>query len=128
MCGIVGYLGKKEAAPILLKGLKRLEYRGYDSAGIAVMNGKGIDLVKEVGKTLDFQPRAAVEHNMKSRLLKGLEVKPEDDYLDSRKVILFNNDVHVGLAAPKNSMTSYFYKNADADELLFVHKWSGTIK
>ena len=40
MCGIVGYVGPKEACPILMKGLKRLEYRGYDSAGIALINGK----------------------------------------------------------------------------------------
>ena len=40
MCGIVGYLGSKEAYPIILKGLKRLEYRGYDSSGIALINGK----------------------------------------------------------------------------------------
>ena len=39
MCGIIGYLGKKDPVPILLKGLKRLEYRGYDSAGIALLNG-----------------------------------------------------------------------------------------
>lgn len=50
MCGIVGYVGDKEVAPILLDGLQRLEYRGYDSAGVAVVNGKGIEVVKSVGK------------------------------------------------------------------------------
>lgn len=50
MCGIVGYVGDKEVAPILLDGLQRLEYRGYDSAGVAVVNGKGIEVVKAVGK------------------------------------------------------------------------------
>jgi glucosamine--fructose-6-phosphate aminotransferase (isomerizing) len=50
MCGIVGYIGKKDAAPILLEGLKKLEYRGYDSAGIAVQETQGIALVKKKGK------------------------------------------------------------------------------
>jgi len=84
--------------------------------------------VKEVGKTLDVAPRAAVTYNIKSRLLKGLEIKPQDDYLESRKTILFNADVHIALAAPRHSMKDYFYKNTDADELLFVHKGSGTLK
>ncbi|SDM53298.1 homogentisate 1,2-dioxygenase [Kriegella aquimaris] len=84
--------------------------------------------VKNVGKTLDIAPRAAVPHNIKSRLLKGFDIKPEDDYLESRKTVLFNNDVHIGLAAPRTSLTDYFYKNTDADELLFVHKGSGTLK
>ena len=50
MCGIVGYVGPEEAAPILLQGLKRLEYRGYDSAGIALLNGSGVQVVKRPGK------------------------------------------------------------------------------
>ena len=50
MCGIVAYLGDKEAQPLLLEGLRRLEYRGYDSSGIAVLNGKGLEIRKEVGR------------------------------------------------------------------------------
>jgi glucosamine--fructose-6-phosphate aminotransferase (isomerizing) len=50
MCGIVGYVGPKKVAPLLLEGLKRLEYRGYDSAGIAIMNGKGVETRKVAGK------------------------------------------------------------------------------
>ena len=50
MCGIVGYVGAKVATPLLLEGLKRLEYRGYDSAGVAIMNGAGVKTVKEAGK------------------------------------------------------------------------------
>ena len=50
MCGIVAYLGDKEAQPLLLEGLRRLEYRGYDSSGIAVLNGKGLEIMKKVGR------------------------------------------------------------------------------
>ena len=50
MCGIVGYIGKQDATPILLEGLRRLEYRGYDSSGVAVFGNKKIKTVKAVGK------------------------------------------------------------------------------
>ena len=57
MCGIVSYYGKKDAVPILLNGLKRLEYRGYDSAGIALMNHSNIQSVKKAGKVLELEKR-----------------------------------------------------------------------
>ncbi|MBL9112344.1 MAG: glutamine--fructose-6-phosphate aminotransferase, partial [Myxococcales bacterium] len=50
MCGIVAYTGTKDTAPILVEGLRRLEYRGYDSAGLAVHTGKGVEIVRAVGK------------------------------------------------------------------------------
>ena len=50
MCGIVGYIGTKNATPIIMNGLKKLEYRGYDSAGIAVLENGGIEVRRDAGK------------------------------------------------------------------------------
>ena len=50
MCGIIAYIGKKQALPILINGLKRLEYRGYDSAGVAIMESGNVKILRAVGK------------------------------------------------------------------------------
>ena len=64
---------------------------------------------------------------LKHRSFEGFKLIGQDDYLNSRKPILVNNDVHISLAAPKKSMTDYFFKNADADELIFVHEGNGKL-
>ena len=84
--------------------------------------------VKEILKSYSVEPKVAIEKNIKSLLLKGFEIKPTADFLESRKTVLFNNDCHIGLAAPTESMKNYFYKNADADELIFIHKGKGKLK
>ncbi|MCK4893479.1 MAG: glutamine--fructose-6-phosphate transaminase (isomerizing) [Calditrichia bacterium] len=65
MCGIVGYIGKKDVLPILMDGLKRLEYRGYDSAGVAVLQNGDLDVIKQVGKI------AALESELNGHLMPG---------------------------------------------------------
>ena len=57
MCGIIGYVGEKKAAPILFEGLKRLEYRGYDSAGICTINNRKSFTEKDIGKLGDIEKK-----------------------------------------------------------------------
>jgi homogentisate 1,2-dioxygenase len=84
--------------------------------------------VKEIIKSYSVQPKIAIDKNIKSLLLKGFEIKPTADFLESRKTLLLNSDCQIGLAAPTKSLTTYFYKNADADELIFIHKGKGKLR
>lgn len=84
--------------------------------------------VKDIGKTINMQPDIAVDNNMTARMLKGWEVAPKDDYLESRVPVLVNGSVQIILAAPRKSLHDYFYKNADSDEMIFVHKGSGKLR
>lgn len=85
-------------------------------------------MVKEILESYSVAPNIAVAHNITSRKLIGFNVAAKDDFLESRTPLMLNNDVLIGVAAPKKSITSYFYKNADADEMLFIHKGSGKLK
>ncbi len=84
--------------------------------------------IKSISEPVDVSPKAAVVHNIEPRMLSGFNVAPQDDFLESRKVLLFNNDLHISVAAPRKSLTEYFYKNADADEVIFIHRGSGKLR
>ncbi|WJJ97256.1 homogentisate 1,2-dioxygenase [Algibacter luteus] len=84
--------------------------------------------VKEIKKQYSVAPKIAKANNIKSYRLKGFEVKPENDFLESRKTVLINSDCAIILAAPKQSTKDYFYKNTDADELIFIHKGTGKLR
>ncbi|WP_294959421.1 homogentisate 1,2-dioxygenase [uncultured Flavobacterium sp.] len=84
--------------------------------------------VKEILNSYSVEPKIAIGKNIKSLLFKGFELKPENDFLDSRKAMLVNKDCIIGLAAPKESLRNYFYKNADADEMLFIHRGKGKLR
>ncbi len=77
---------------------------------------------------VNVQPVIAEEKMLQHRSFEGFKIKRETDYLKSRKPILVNNDCHIVLAAPQQSITEYFYKNADADELIFIHEGSGVLQ
>ncbi|MBW4890023.1 homogentisate 1,2-dioxygenase [Mucilaginibacter sp. HMF5004] len=85
-------------------------------------------LVKELGEPYPVEPKIARAKHLKHTSLIGFNIKPEDDYLQSRKPVLVNQDLHISLAAPLKSMTDYFFKNAQADEVVFIHIGSGTLK
>ena len=85
-------------------------------------------IVKRVDDAIDVAPEIAVDRNITSRALYGMRVEPKADFLESRVPVLVNSDAHIILAAPQQSMTDYFYKNADADEVIFVHEGSGVVK
>lgn len=101
---------------------------GFDGMSTLMYQVYRPTMVKEILGERDVRPQIAVEKSIKARLLKGFEVQPEEDYLHSRKALLVNKDIHIGLAAPRRSLREYFYKNADADELLFIHRGSGTLR
>ncbi|MBI3234090.1 MAG: homogentisate 1,2-dioxygenase [Bacteroidetes bacterium] len=84
--------------------------------------------VKDYGKPYSVKPEIAIEDNLQARSYLGFEVAAEDDYIKSRKVLFVNDDLHIGLASPQQSMEDYFFKNADADEMLFIHRGSGVLK
>lgn len=85
-------------------------------------------MIKRIGAATDVAPKAAVDKNIAPYMLNGWQVPAADDFLDARKHVLFNNDLNIALAAPKKSLRSYFYKNADADEMIFIHKGSGVLR
>ena len=85
-------------------------------------------IVKNIGDPYSVKPKIAIEEGLKAMSFIGFELQPAADYLKSRKVLLVNSDLTVGLAAPSSSMDKYFFKNADADEMIFVHQGTGTLK
>ncbi|MFB6257994.1 MAG: homogentisate 1,2-dioxygenase [Flavobacteriales bacterium] len=84
--------------------------------------------VKEIRNSYDDSPSVAVEKNLKAFSFAGFEIQPESDFLKSRTPVLVNNDLQIQLAAPTTSQKDYFYKNADADEMIFVHRGSGKLR
>ena len=77
---------------------------------------------------VDVSPKIAEEKMLKHRCFEGFHIKPANDFLESRIPVLVNSDCHIVLAAPRQGTGNYFYKHADADEMIFVHEGSGVVK
>ena len=101
---------------------------GFDGMSSLLYHTQRPTQVKEVLKSYSVAPIAAIEKNMKSISLKGFDLPAKNDFLESRVPVLFNSDCIIVLAAPKKSLTEYFYKNTDSDEVIFVHKGTGKLK
>ncbi len=81
----------------------------------------------QVEEPWSVAPKTIHDKQLKHRCLKGFNVKPEADYLKSRKPVLVNDDCKITLSAPQESTTTYYFKNADADEVIFIHEGTGTL-
>ena len=101
---------------------------GFDGMSSLLYHINRPTMVQDILPSIDVSPEIAVNKNMKSLRLVGFDVPPTADFLDSRTALFVNSDLHLGVAAPQQSLTEYFYKNADADELIFVHRGSGTLR
>jgi len=101
---------------------------GFDGMSSLMYHTHRPTMVSSIKEPVDVSPEIAFSKHITARKFMGYNVAPADDFLDSRVALLVNSDVHIGVAAPRKSLTEYFYKNADADEMLFIHKGTGTLR
>ena len=101
---------------------------GFDGMSTNMYHEQRPTQVKEIRKQYSVAPKIANSNNIQSYKLRGFEVAPQDDFLESRKIVLTNSDCHIVLAAPRKSTTDYFYKNTDSDEVIFIHKGTGKLR
>ena len=101
---------------------------GFDGMSTNSYHEQRPTQVKEIRKQYSVAPKIAKANNIQSYKLRGFEIAPQDDYLESRKIVLTNSDCHIVLAAPRKSTTDYFYKNTDSDEVIFIHKGTGKLR
>lgn len=101
---------------------------GFDGMSTNSYHEQRPTQVKEIRSQYSVAPKIANTNNIQSYKLKGFDVEPQDDFLESRKIVLTNSDCHIVLAAPRKSTTEYFYKNTDSDEMIFIHKGTGKLR
>ncbi len=137
MCGIIGYVGKREALPILLLGLKRLEYRGYDSAGVALLEGERIEVVRKAGKIealqrelsgKTFQARCGVGHTRWAThgAPADYNAHPHTDCL--KKIALVHNGIIENYRGLRETLLSQGHRFlSDTDSEVVAHLLEGEV-
>ncbi|WP_299158598.1 glutamine--fructose-6-phosphate transaminase (isomerizing) [uncultured Eudoraea sp.] len=132
MCGIVGYIGFREAYPIIMKGLQRLEYRGYDSAGIALYDGNRINLAKTKGKVIDLKERSEANIPLNGNVGIGHtrwathgipnDVNSHPHYSNSGNLIIIHNGIIENYESIKQELTKRGYTfESDTDTEVLIN-------
>ncbi len=130
MCGIVAYIGTKEAYPILIKGLHRLEYRGYDSAGVALLNSK-LNVYKCKGKVSDLEAHIAkkdthayigIGHTRWATHGPPNDINAHPHYSQTKNLVIIHNGIIENYAPLKKEMQKRGHKfQSDTDTEVLVH-------
>ena len=130
MCGIVGYIGHKPAFPILIKGLKRLEYRGYDSAGVALIESSDVDIFKKKGKvselekfteTNSFKGTIGIGHTRWATHGEPNDRNAHPHYSHDQKLAIIHNGIIENYGALKTELTEKGYEfRSDTDTEVFI--------
>lgn len=133
MCGIVGYIGNREVYPILIKGLRRLEYRGYDSAGVAILNNKGdLNVYKRKGKVSDLEAFASgsdttgnmgIGHTRWATHGEPNDVNSHPHYSQSKNLVMIHNGIIENYAAIKEGLKKRghtFLSQTDTEVLIHL--------
>ncbi len=132
MCGIVGYIGHRDAYPIIIKGLQRLEYRGYDSAGVAIFDGNTINLSKTKGKVEDLKKKSESTISVEGSLGIGHtrwathgvpnDVNSHPHYSNSGDLVIIHNGIIENYEAIKKELTKRGYTfHSDTDTEVLVN-------
>ena len=132
MCGIVGYIGHRDAYPVIIKGLQRLEYRGYDSAGVTLFDGENIHLTKTKGKVEDLKNKAEASISTKGKLGLGHtrwathgvpnDVNSHPHYSNSGDLVIIHNGIIENYESIKQALIKRGYTfESDTDTEVLIN-------